>query len=251
MQKKVKIGKLEGILNIPKQKKSAGIIMVHGFGGEGFEEEFEDIANKLSLKNYTVLRFLFSGYKEEDLKQQSISKQISELNSVISFLASSDVDKNRIGIIAQSLGVLVSVLLNDPRVKSMVLLSPGISMKDVFSQMAGKDGIKKLENKNVIKIIRRRTKKERIVGWKFWKDVKKFNKITVKDIKKIKIPLLITHGTDDSVANYKTSEALFKLANQPKEFKILKNGRHVAIRNHKIRKEVIKLVTKFFDKYLK
>ncbi|MCK4892291.1 MAG: hypothetical protein KAS78_06505, partial [Candidatus Pacebacteria bacterium] len=45
MQEKIKIGNLDAILHNPKASGSPGIVMVHGFGGEGLEEEFEDIAN--------------------------------------------------------------------------------------------------------------------------------------------------------------------------------------------------------------
>ena len=254
MSLKLKIGrnKLEAILDLPKQKAPPPptIIIVHGFGGEGLESEFQKIAEKLRSKGYVVLRFLFSGYKNGDLRKQSVSRQVSELKSVINFLKSQKVDKKRIGIIAQSLGSSTTILLNDQHIKSVVFFSPCIYIKKLFSETFGKNGVKEIENLGFTIITRKRTGQKRKIGLSFWNDAKKINKITRKQIKKFKAPLLILHGTADEAIEYKQAQFLFKFANQPKKIKAFKGGKHVFIRDPRFRKETIKLIFKFFRKYL-
>jgi uncharacterized protein len=249
MPQKIKIGKLDGILDMPKQKNPPIIIMVHGFGGEGFEKEFEKIAEKLCLYGYAVLRFIFSGYKNGDFRRQCVSEQVSELKSIIDFVELK-INNKRIGIIAQSLGSSTTILLNDQRIKSVVFLSPCIYIKNLFSEMLGRDGIKEIKKYGFTIITRKRTGQKRKIGSSFWNDAKKINKITAKQIKKFRAPLLILHGTADEAIEYKQALSLFKSANQPKKIKAFKGGKHVFIRNSRFRKETIKLVLEFFKKYL-
>jgi len=59
MQEKIKIGSLDAILHNPEIDNSPGIIMVHGFGGEGLEEEFKGIANNLCENGCTCFEISF------------------------------------------------------------------------------------------------------------------------------------------------------------------------------------------------
>lgn len=250
MQEKIKIGNLDAILHNPKVNNSPGIIMVHGFGGEGLEEEFEDIANNLCKNGYTVLRFLFSGYKENDLADLTISKEISELKTVIDFLETKNINKEKIGIIAQSLGCVISMLLNDPRVKTMAMLAPLINLKEVLGKDFGKNKIRELETRGYTIITRNGDQQKRKLGTGFWKEVKKIDKISKDQIKAINCPLLIIHGTADQTVDYKESETIFKWANEPKQLKLIEGGKHVTIRDPKIRKNVNKYLLDFFLKYM-
>ena len=250
MREKIKIGNLDAILHNSGIDNSPGIIMVHGFGGEGLEEEFEDIANNLCKNGYTVLRFLFEGYEKNDLTDLTISKEISELESAIDLLETKNINKEKIGIISQSLGCVVSMLLNDPRVKAMTMLAPLIYLKKGIKKDYQEDQIKELETFGYTTIISKRKNQKRKIGINFWNEVKKIDKISKEQIKAINCPLLIIHGTADQTVDYQESETIFKWANEPKQLKLIEGGKHVTIRDPEIRKDVNKYILDFFLKYL-
>ncbi len=250
MQEKIKIGNLDAIFHNSEVDNSPAIIMVHGSGGEGLEEEFEDIANNLCKNGYTVLRFLFGGYEKNDLVNLTISGEISDLKFAIDFLESKNINKEKIGIVAQSLGCVISILLNDKRVKAMVTLAPLINLRKSFEKEFGKDRIRELETFGYTTVISKRTNRKRKFGANFWNEVKEIDKISKEQIKAINCPLLIIHGTDDDTVSYKESETIFKWANEPKQLKLIENGRHVTIRDPEIRKDVSKYILNFFMKYL-
>lgn|GEM_PF-5868662 len=119
-----------------------------------------------------VLRFLFSGYKRNDLTDLTISKEISELRLVIDFLETKNINKQKIGIISQSLGCVVSMLLNDPRIRVMAMLAPLINLKEAFSKQFGKNKIRELEIFGHTTIVRRGQQRRKL-GVDFWSEVKK------------------------------------------------------------------------------
>ncbi len=248
MQQKIKIGKLQGVLHRPKSKATAGIVMVHGFGGEGLEPEFEDVANSLSRKGFLVLRFLFGGYETGDLTKLTISKEVRELKSAIDFLQKAGARK--IGIFAQSLGCAVSILLNDLRASTMVLLAPGINLKDWPPREFGKKKIKELEQSGKTSFIINRRGERRTLGAVFWNDIKRIGSIKEEQVKRIGCPILFIYGTKDRTFELSEYEQIFRWAGQPKEMVVLKGARHVIIQDKKFRKEVIALATEFFLKFL-
>ncbi len=250
MPEKIKIGNLDAIFHNPNINNSLAVIMVHGFGGEGLEEEFEDIADNLCEQGYAVLRFLFSGYEKNNLMDLTISKEISELKSVIDFLESKNINKEKIGIIAQSLGCAVAMLLNDPRIKAMAMLAPLINIKESFEKEFGENGIREFEIFGYTTIISKRKNQKREFSASFWNEVKKIDKISQEQIEAIKCPLLIIHGMADNTVDYEESETIFKWANEPKKLKLIKGGEHVMIRDPKIRKDVNGYILKFFSEYL-
>lgn len=251
MQEKIKIGNLDAILHISEAVNSPAIIMVHGFGGEGLEEEFEDIANNLCENGYVVLRFLFGGYEKNNLLDLTIAKEISELKSVIDFLESKNINKEKIGIIAQSLGCAVAMFLNDSRIKAMTLLAPLINIKEDLSREFEENQIKEFETLGYAFFERKRKKQTRKIGIDFWREIQKIDKIHKEQVEEIKCPLLIIHGMADDTVDYKESEIIFSWwANKSKELKLIKDGEHVTTRNPKIRKKVVGYIGNFFSKYL-
>ena len=247
MQEKIKMGNLVGVLHKPNVKSSHGVVMVHGFGGEGLALEFTDVAKSLSKKGFAVLRFLFSGYETGDLTKLTVSNEIRELKSAIDFLEMRGVTK--IALVAQSLGCAVSILLNDPRVNAMALLAPGTNLRAWPLREFGTHKIQELEKFGKIAVTTRSSGKVNI-GVGFWTEIKNISAIPMAQIKKIKCPLLIIYGTNDKTFELKEYEQLFRLANEPKELIVIKGVGHVTIKEGKFRKEIIQLITEFFSKFL-
>jgi len=220
--------KVFGILHIPNKKNPNAIIMVHGFGGYAFDKPFKDMAEKLCENGFIVLRFAFRGYDgNEILKDTTISKEIFDLKAAIDFIEKQKI--NKIGLITESLGGSIAILLNDSRVNAMFLMAPTIYFKDTFPK----------------------SRYEEYAGEKFLEEIDEIDRIKESQIKAIKCPVMIVHGSNDKDVNPKQSEELFKIANKPKDFVLIENGKHVLTRDLSSRKKIIRLSLEWFNKWLK
>ncbi len=186
---------LFGDITFPEnaQEKNPAVLLVHGFGVERNESGlFSDVASKLSNIGYLVFKFDFSGCGDSDgdYSETSLSKLKSDLETILDEIKRSyKVDKNRIGIVAQSFGTSVAVALK-PDVKAMVLMGsiahPYEILKGAFKENFDPNGISLLKrsNGNFTKVKPR-----------FWQDLKEYD--LLKDIKKIPYPILFIHGKED------------------------------------------------------
>lgn len=220
--------KFFGILHTPDKDSDRAIIMVHGFGGFAFDRPFENVAENLCKNYFKVFRFAFRGYDGNgSLKDVTISEEIPALKAAIDFTAKQKVKK--IGLLTESLGGSIAILLNDRRVKAMLLMSPTIKFKETFP----------------------RSLYENYAGEKFLEEIDKIDNIKESQIKAVKCPVMIVHGFKDDEVNPKQSEELFNIANEPKEFVLIENGKHVLTRYQETRKKIIELSSSWFDKWLK
>ena len=69
----------------------------------------------------------------------------------------------------------------------------------------------------------------------------------LKRIGDVKCPVLMIHGTKDSIIPYSQGQALFKLANEPKRFVPVEDGDHNTLVNDMGYEEYIKLIKDFVD----
>jgi esterase/lipase len=221
--------KLVGLLSLPdKERPPIAIIMIHGFGGYAFNEPFKDVAKNLCKNGFTVLRFAFRGYDgNSSLKDVTISGEIPTLKAAIDFIENRKI--NKIGLFTESLGGSIAILLNDSRIDAMFMMAPTIYFKKTFT----------------------RTMYKGIIGEKMWKEIDKINVVKESQIKSVKCPMLIVHGSNDKEVSPKQSEELFKMANEPKDFVLIKAGKHVLTRNSSSRKKIIELSLDWFNKWLK
>lgn len=220
--------KVHGILHVPDRTTDKAIIMVHGFGGYAFNEPFEDVAKNLCDNGLNVLRFAFRGYNGNDnLSNLTISGEIKDLKSAIDLMQERKIIK--IGLLTESLGGGIALLLNDSRIKAMVMMAPSFYVKSVLS-------ISKHKSKT---------------GERFWKEVEKINKIDVSIIKATKCPIMIIQGSKDVNVNPEHSKELYNLLAVPKEFVLIENGKHVLTRYPESRKRIIQLSLDWFNKWLK
>jgi hypothetical protein len=220
--------KVTGILHNPDTENPPAIIMVHGFGGYAFNEPFKDVAENLCKNGFEVLRFAFRGYDGNGLlKDVTISEEISDIKSAIDFIEKQKI--NHVGLLTESLGGSIAILLNDSRVNAMLLMAPTICFKDTFPKSLYK----------------------KYAGEKFFEEINKINKIKESQIKAVKCPLMIVHGSNDKEVSPKQSEELFDMANEPKEFILIEAGEHVLTRNSSSRKKIIQLSLEWFNKWLK
>ncbi|HLD41467.1 MAG TPA: alpha/beta fold hydrolase, partial [archaeon] len=248
----VNLGK-EQIIGIFHKPKSDGkhplIIMVHGFMGNKSGSPsglFVSLARKLAKSQYCVFRFDFrgSGDSDGDFEGQSIDTELTDLNSVIDFACrNKHVDKNRIALLGHSRGGFLSVIqaAKDPRVKSAVLLAPLVFIKPLWSQS---DYTRKL-----FRGIKKTGSAINYWGFKFTKNLLdtdfRWDNI-IEHSKKVKIPVLILHGTHDTSVPVSQARKLYKNLNCKKALKELEATNHIFTQEKDMEK-VLDLTRKWFD----
>lgn len=226
------------------QEKYPAVLLVHGFGVERTEDGlFSDLALELSGIGYLVFKFGFSGCgdSEGDYIETSLSKLKSDLEVMLDFVKKHpQVDKNRVGILAQSFGTSVAVALK-PDVKAMVLMGSIAHPYEVAKRLFKEDF-----NPNGISSLKRSNGKFAKVKPHFWQDLKEYD--LLKDIKKISCPTLFIHGEKDDKVPVSEMWAFYRSKKGAKETNIEKGADHGLKPK---RKDVYLLIENWFNKYLK
>ena len=118
-----------------------GIILLHMLART--REDWHAAAERLADAGFVVLAIDFRGHgasdKPEGFDPQDLSKLPLDVKAARGFLASrSDVAQGKVGIAGASIGANLAILYaaNDPSVKSLVLLSPGIDYRNLRPEAA-------------------------------------------------------------------------------------------------------------------
>ena len=226
------------------KEKNPAVLLVHGFGVDRNENGlFDDLALKLSSHGHMVFRFDFSGCGESegDYSKTSLTKLKNELGLIVEYINSRiDVDKNKIGILAQSFGTAVTIVLK-PKVEAIVLMGsiahPHKILKNLFLEDFNPKGISSRM---------RSSGKITKIGSQFWKDLEEYN--LTFSIKGMSSHILFIHGKKDDKVPLSEMKILHFAANEWKEKIVIEDADHGL---QPKRKEVFLFVTDWFDKYLK
>ena len=237
--------KLIGLENIPDSilNEYPTVILVHGFGvtKEGYGM-FDEIAKRLTKADFLIYRFDFSGCGESegDYSETSLSKLKSDLARILEFVKSQPkVNKQRIGILAQSFGTATTVAL-EPEVDCLVMMGSITRLKETFVKLFS-------NGYNPEGISTRVTPSGKIIEVKpqFWEDLDNHNLLEL--IKKIHCPILFIHGSEDDKIPISNMEEYFENANEPKEKLVIEGADHVLRPHREIMHEA---VIDWFRKYL-
>jgi len=244
--------KIKGLIFYPEIENPPAIVMVHGYGGEGLADYWIKTAEAMCREGFVVLTFVFSAYNFlPDMRELSIKDEIKELKLVIDFLEKQNIDKERIGLFAQSLGSSVSVILNDPRIKTYVLLALNPKLKHLFSNFLFNEKIiGELESQGFSKRKSVSTGEIRTIGAKIWNEVNEIKEISEEKIKKIKKPVLLVWGTKDDYTSVSEAKNFHNMFNEPKKLVFIEGSPHVTIRDD-YRDITLKETIDWFKKYLK
>jgi len=245
--------KMNVLLQMPDKENPPAIIMVHGFGGEGLDEYFIDTGKKLSESGFCVVNFLFSGYNDfPDVSNLTIKDSIEDLRCIVDFVYKQNIDKNRIAIVAQSLGCVITMLYTDDRIKAAAFLGPTINVKESFSFLFKRANIlEELEEKGIATYTSISSKVDKKIGITLWNEIKKIDHITEEQIKKNKIPVLIIRGTADTLVDAGESKKLYEILNEPKKLFLVQDAPHSTTKNPKQRGIVVQEISTWFNKWLR
>lgn len=239
--------KLIGIETLPNNAngKLAAVLLVHGFGVDKHEEGlFDGLAPRLAKTGFAVYRFDFSGSGESEgnYTNVTLTKLKLDLAKILEFTQGRpNVDKNRIGILAQSFGTSVVAALA-PKVKAIVFTGSISTPKEIMG-IATK--WVKLNQKGVSTKVKS-SGKAITINKEFWQDFDNYN--LPESIHKIHCPMLFIHGSKDNRIPLSETEAYFTNANEPKEKMIIEGAKHSM---EPKREEMYKIVMTWLKKNLR
>lgn len=188
--------KIFGVIHIPERIPAPFVLLCHGFTGTKIEPHriFVKTAEALTREGIGALRIDFrgSGDSEGSFKDMTVEGEVSDAMVALDFLSKSDfVDKERIGILGLSMGGAVASIVSgrDPLVKSCVLWSAVCHFDIFFSRP---EEAQKLKDYGEFIDLWGNP-----VGKKFLAEI--LNIKPLEEIKKRSIPVLIIHGSGDTV----------------------------------------------------
>lgn len=195
------------------------------------------MGRELEKNNIATIRFDFTGCgdSEGDFRKTNLYNEIKGLESIYKFVKKLKfIDKNKIGIYAESFGTIVATLFvnKHSKIKTLVLLAPALNQKWLMKSLYTRDEIKSWKKNNYLDI-----KKGR-VGIKWLKAVEN------KDFssKAEKIPALVIFGSKDNVVPPKESKKVFQKIKSYKKLIEIRSGDHTFM-EHLPKKELIKILT--------
>ncbi len=240
--------RLAGVLHEAGKEKA--IIMAHGFRSDKDEDGiFIRVADALCKGGFTVLRFDFAGSGESEGKfsEMMLSKEVEDLESAILFMKNQGYGK--IGLVGASFGGAVYILGHPNGIASIVLWNPvskTSSFENYLSNKVNRNWKNEIE-KGYLKFYSEKRSKSYSISKNMILEMEKIN--FQSESIKIKAPILIIHGDNDSYLPFSDSRELLKFLKAPKKLEIIKGAEH-GFHDNASGKTAIKLTLDWFRKYL-
>lgn len=249
---------IEGILYLPEKKTNKLIILVHGFTStrEGAGGSFLKLAEKLTLNDFVVLVFNFR-YTTDDFKnfhQMTIKGEVSDLKLIIEKMVKK---YSKIGLVGESLGAVISTLSYDERIKCLVFWYPCVFLKEtsLVRNFLSKEALEELEKTGFL-IGKKSDGREYKIGKELVEELRTIEIIPF--IKNIHSPILIIHGTKDTIVPFSHSEKLLNFLKEPKKLEKIegichgwRNKDFSTDYNFKAQEKAVRLTVEWFKQWLK
>ncbi|MBO3839941.1 MAG: alpha/beta fold hydrolase [Thermoproteota archaeon] len=243
--------RISTVIHIPDETPAPAVVFSHGFTGNKIETHrlFVRAARKMSKEGFVAVRFDFRGSGESDgeFEEMTISSEVSDLNAVLNFLASRmEIIREKMGLVGLSLGGVVSILTaaQNPIVKAVCTWSSPAylrllsSLRDSF----GAD-LSQIEKGYVDLPSGYR------IGRMFFEDALKHD--IINSCARISPrPMLIIHGSQDSVVPVEHARMLYDGAGEPKKIVIIEGADHTFNRRE-WEDKVIELTIEWFKENFK
>lgn len=201
------------------QDKSRNLLIIgHGVTGNKDRPFVVALAEAVAAEGLPVLRFSFSGNggSEGDFRKSTISKEVDDLEAVVSAAHDSGY---RIIYAGHSMGGAVGTLAaaSDDRIKFLISLAGMVNTKAFYDREFGEetpDSGYMWDEPSCPLSSSFKNDLESIVS-------------TAPKAAEIKVPWLLIHGTEDDVVPIDDSREIFALANEPKKIVEIVGANHV------------------------
>ena len=221
--------KLCGVWHFPKIKTNKAIILAHGLNVDKDELGiFIHLANRLQENGFAVFRFDFRGHGESegDSLDMRVAGEVEDLESAVDEVMKKDF--NQIGLLGASFGGPIAVYYiskKQQNLKALCLWNPTLNfdhcvLNPILPKFKARKTIwdKDLKEKGWTTTGRNDLK----ISKGLFEEMAKL--LPYQELKKITIPVIIVHGTEDEYAPYSDSKEYVKY---------LKNGEFISIEGGK------------------
>jgi len=253
--------RLVGVLNLPRGNGPfPAVIICHGFKGYKEQSHLKTLATALAKEKIVVLRFDFGngvGGSYGRLEDISFTKSLKDLKSAVDYISKQKfIDKQRIGLAGHSLGgqLILTYTPTDKRIKVLADLA-GVVFRGhgkTHMEKAVKPQLEQAKRTGYFIIESNRTGNKYKIKIAYYFDLLKHN--TPNQIKKIKAPTLIIHGSKDKSVDLAHPYLAYKLLKQPKKLVIIPGAPHTwrgkDDPNSKFQKKINPIIVGWFKKYL-
>ncbi|MDX9893325.1 MAG: alpha/beta fold hydrolase [Patescibacteria group bacterium] len=254
--------RIVGLLSLPNGGSTPfpAVIICHGFKGYKEQAHLKTLASALASSGIAVLRFDFGngvGQSYGKLEDIKFSQYLGDLKSAIDYVAKQKyIDQNKLGLAGHSLGgqLILTYAPRDKRIKALADLA-GVSYRGWGNTNLEKGVVKQLpeaKKTGYFYVFSKRTGKKYRIKIGYYYDIMKYD--TPAQIKKIKVPTLIIHGSKDQSVPLSHSRLAFRTLKSPKKLVIVPDAPHTwrgtADPGGKFQKQINPIVVDWFKKYL-
>ena len=240
---------LHGVVRyVEKEEKIPAIILLHEFGAHSEHEYMVNLSNNLLAQGFLILGFDFHahGQSEGGMRGFHITQQIDDVRSAIDYLKELEqVDTEKIGIFGHGLGADVALLVavRDERVRCLVLHAPRAELEEHITSRFANDELAELRSKGYMShVMHGRIDRE------FFDHLRKYD--AIEEMKKITVPVMFVHGTNDFSIPVTNSRRLFVAANEPKRLEIVEMANH-EFTEEEHREYLFEVIDDWFNHWLK
>jgi uncharacterized protein len=237
---------LSGVLQYPKKSSEECplLVFVHGFTGDKEEKGlFSEAAEYFVNAGYAVLRFDMTGCgdSEGEFVDTTLKGQVKDLQAALEYICKEDsIKEKRIGLVAFSLGATISIMGFDPeKISAASFWSPALfPSEDMHPRYWTNTIQKELSTNGYLK------KSNLKVGRKIINDLGEVD--CTEDMKRIKTPVFLVHGKQDSKINYKSTTKGKSYFFKAKS-KFIVNADHSFRSSKKVRQDLFKSTEQWFN----
>ena len=221
---------LAAVIHYPSVVNNKVLIVSHGFRGSkesgGRGSRFGDAIAKIG---FTVVRFDFTPC-------QPLSSQVTELQNIIQW--SCQHLGREIYLLGRSMGGSASLLAApNYAVAGLCLWAAPADLAATFRRSLG-NGYEQLLKGEAL--YHKDEWGELILLPDFIQDFKHYDLyVTMTNLAKRNTPLLLLHGSHDTVVSIEQAERLFSLAGHPKKFVIIEDGDHQFTQHYEIATDAV------------
>lgn len=234
--------KLVGVLHVTNTDSKKAVVIAHGFTSNKDRERHIKLARTLSENGIITLRFDFGGSGESESRGITIRAQVDDLNSAISYLKDKGYDC--IGVLGESLGGITALEAYNKDIKTMVLWAPVTK--------AGWTSVMSEQQKEQLKkygyYIHKKDGKDFRIPQEYMDERKSLRRENI--LGRVKIPVLIIHGTSDKTIPIAYSEEAVKLLPKGSKLERIKTWEHGDHQMNSDMDTIIPITLDWFVKHL-
>ena len=240
---------LDGLIRMPEGKGPfPSVIFVSGLGMTMHEwnGSFDEIAQKLVDIGIMTVQFTLPVFDAKGrCRELALGKRGEIVEDVLFWVRQrGDVQKERIGVLAQSYGAVTVLGINTKGIHTLLFVSGGYFPLKSIARVYTEKGV--TINYNGDTSLPRSSGEKTTVGKEFWKDIKTFDDIGYA--KRLHLPVFMIHGDHDSKIPISDAQKVFDaVPSKHKKLKIFKGGDHgITDVPRAMREELLALVTDWF-----